>query len=359
MTDDRDLPADLESRLSTELAERVVDTEVLSDGLNLVVAVATEVDDRAYVLRRPNKLRESDLFDDLREEYRVMERLADTAVPTPEPVVYWADESLLDEPFFLTTHLDGESVRMEPRLPERFRSASARRALAHGLVDTLADIHSLPPERFEDATEYYGPLEQVDRAAERLDRATEVTDREVPRLRRVAEWLRANAPDDARRALIHGDYKPGNVFVGEATTPEITGVLDWEAAKLGDPLTELGYFMLYWRDAGEDFPPLGDLEDRYAADELADIRAIAEEGFYPFTTRPGSPTRHELVTRYEERTGRSVEDLRFYRAHAAFMLAAVWEDLHRHAVETGVAPDSPPLLQYFPRVAEAVVDGDC
>lgn len=359
MADRGDLPDELESRLSAELGERVVDTEVLSDGLNLVVAVATAANDWTYVLRRPNKLRDAALFSDLREEYRILKRLADTPVPTPEPVCYCEDESLLGEPFFLATHVDGESIRMESHLPARFRSPSARGALAETLVDTLADVHALPVERFADATEYFDPLDQVDSAVERLDHATDVTDREVPELWRVVEWLRANAPGESRRSLIHGDYKPGNVFFAETSAPEITGVLDWEAAKLADPRTELGYFLLYWRDAGDEYPPLGDLGDRYAASELTEVRRIADEGFYPFTTRPGSLGRPGLVDRYEERTGRSVGDLRFYRAHAALMLATVWEDLHRHAVEAGGDPEPSPLLDYFPRVARAVVDGDC
>lgn len=44
-----------ESYLSEELDAVVVGTEVLQIGLNLSVAVSTEEDGRAFVVRRPNE----------------------------------------------------------------------------------------------------------------------------------------------------------------------------------------------------------------------------------------------------------------------------------------------------------------
>jgi aminoglycoside phosphotransferase (APT) family kinase protein len=50
--------------------------------------------------------------------------------------------------------------------------------------------------------------------------------------------MRANVPNSDRRTLVHGDYRTGNVlFEGD----RITGVIDWEFARCGDPMWDLGW----------------------------------------------------------------------------------------------------------------------
>ena len=72
--------AALESYLSGELDAAVVGTEVLHDGLNLSIAISTAEADRAYVIRRPNKLRHTGLFNKLENEYGLLQRLDETAI---------------------------------------------------------------------------------------------------------------------------------------------------------------------------------------------------------------------------------------------------------------------------------------
>jgi aminoglycoside phosphotransferase (APT) family kinase protein len=186
--------AKLESYLSEELGREVAGTEVLHDGLNLSIAISTEEDGNMYVLRRPNKLRHTDLFNDLKQEYELMQRLEDTTIHTPTPVLFCDDESLIGGPFFVTTYLDGAAIRLGADLPERFQNVQSRGRVADLLIDTLADIHSLDVELFEDVCERQTPREQVARATERLDAARSVTGHELQMLRDVAEWLQQNAP---------------------------------------------------------------------------------------------------------------------------------------------------------------------
>jgi aminoglycoside phosphotransferase (APT) family kinase protein len=347
----------LESYLAAELDAPVVGTEVLGDGLNLILGVST-ADGSTYVLRRPNKLRHTSYLNDLRTEYQVMRRLDETAIPTPAPVMYCDDESLLCGPFFLVEHLDGAVVPLGSDLPARFRTPVARRQVAEQLVDTLAEVHSLDIAPFEEVCGRRPPREQVTDAVDRFDALRNATGRAWPRLRAVGQWLLGAAPSDPQTTLVHGDFRPGNVLFAGHERPEITGVLDWESATLGDPLTELGYLLLRWRDAGDPTPSLDELEARYSnANALADLRARNENGLAPFTAAPGSPSRRELVARYEGRTGRTFEDERFYRTLAAFLLASVWGDLHRHSLEAGVESDWEPYIEYMAMVAESLADG--
>ena len=350
--------AKLESYLSAELGMVVTGTEVLHEGLNLSIVVSTPDDQQAYVLRRPNKLRHTSYINDLEQEYEIMGRLEDAPIDAPAPVLFCDDESILGDQFFGMTYLDGTPVPLGSDLPERFRNASARRTVADCLVDTLAEIHSVDVEPFEGVCERTTPRQQVDRSIERLDEARSVTGRQLPLLGDVGDWLQQNAPSASKTTLVHGDYRPGNVLFAGGDQPEIAGVLDWETAMLGDPLTELGYLLLRWRD-DDPTPALDELEARYSnEDAIEHLREVNENGLAPFTARAGSPSRRELVARYEEKTGTSFEHERFYRALAAFMLATVWVDLHRHQVEAGLESNREPYVDYVSMIADSIVSGE-
>ncbi|WP_135827161.1 phosphotransferase family protein [Halorussus ruber] len=324
----------LGSYLSAELGADVTEIEILEEGLNLIASISTAEDER-YILRQPNKLRDAGYMIGIEREWEVMRRLDATELPTPEPVVFCDDESILGDPFFVMTRLDGETVPLGSDLPERFRSPDSREQFANCLVDTLAAMHSLDAEPFAGLLERKPPREKVARASDRLDEATNVTGREFTRLRSVGDWLRENALADSNTTLVHGDFRPGNLLFAETDRPQINGVLDWESALLGDPLTGLGYLLLRWRDEGDPTPSLDRLEAEYSnEEELRHLREVNQHGLAPFTSRPGSPTRRELIARYEEQTGFSFENGQFYVALAAYLLATVWADLYREQVES-------------------------
>jgi aminoglycoside phosphotransferase (APT) family kinase protein len=69
--------------------------------------------------------------------------------------------------------------------------------------------------------------------------------REVPAVERIASWLAHHRPASGPAAIVHGDYRLGNLLASDG---EIAGVLDWEMATLGDPLADLGYLCAFWAD---------------------------------------------------------------------------------------------------------------
>ncbi len=80
-------------------------------------------------------------------------------------------------------------------------------------------------------------------------------------------WLEDNCPDPLEPALIHGDYRMGNLLVEGSA---LTGVLDWELAHFGDRHEDLAFgCMAVWRFARYDRPALGlgSLADYFAAYE--------------------------------------------------------------------------------------------
>lgn len=355
--------ASVESSLESTLDVEVVDVELLHDGLNRSLAVSTPGEERAYVLRRPNELRDTGSFVDLSTEYAVLDRLRATPVPAPEPVCVCEDASVLGDPFLVTTYLDGEVVPLGEDLPARFRTPAARERLATELVGTLADLHTVDVDRFADICARRTPRDQVAEVADRIDGATRVTGHDPPALREAVDWLRRHVPADREAALVHGDYRPGNVLFGGDDRPTVTGVLDWETPFLGDPRTELGYLLLRWRDAGDPTVSLDDLaldREEVTDEDVRWLRACNERGLAPFTGDPGSPTRRELVARYEDATGIEFAHDRFYRALGAVTLASVWADLHRLRVEAGddPAPSTDPRVEYLALVADRIIGGE-
>ncbi|MER3453298.1 MAG: phosphotransferase family protein, partial [Acidimicrobiia bacterium] len=58
-----------------------------------------------------------------------------------------------------------------------------------------------------------------------------------PAFELALRWLWANRPAPGGTAVVHGDFRMGNLLVG----PEgLRAVLDWELAHVGDPLEDLG-----------------------------------------------------------------------------------------------------------------------
>lgn len=348
----------LEAYLNSVLDAPVTDIEVLSDGLNLMLGVCTEANGVSYVLRRPTKLRDTDLFTDLSVEYGILQRLESTPVPAPRAVHYCEDATILGEQFFVMSALEGEGIHWGEPLPERFETPAHRRGVGEVLVDGLGEIHTLSTDPFAEICPAQTPEDQIAYAQDRLATICEILDREFPRLRRVGEWLHRNAPTPSRTRLVHGDYKPDNVFFGESETPRLTGVVDWETAMLGDPLIEVGYLLLLWRDRTaatkslsalqEDAPPAA------AKEYLADLD---ESGFWPFTRAEEMITRDEIVERYESATGFSYQNDRFYQAFSAYMLGVVWSDLYRYDVQSGVDREGPGYVTGVAMIAEDLIHG--
>ena len=349
----------LESYLAETLGERVVDTAVMEAGLNRVIRVATAEDPRAYVIRQPNSDRTDHGFVDIATEHAVMERLEPTDVPAPKAVSFCEDESVLGGPFSVIEYLDGDGIDWGDPLPAPYRDGGSRTRVGELLADRLSDLHTLDAGRFAGVCERVDTRTQLDRTLAQLEAATSETGHEPAALDRVANWLGANAPDRSATALVHGDYKPDNVCFTWGERPRVSGVVDWETAKLRDPRTELGYLLFYWREQGGPSPPLDDLAERHPDPVVAEIREREQRGFWPFTKRPGSPSRRELVARWEDATRLAYGDDRFYRAFAAVMLATVWEGLYADALECGEeAADWEAHIEYVAMLAEAVVDGD-
>ena len=137
---------------------------------------------------------------------------------------------------------------------------------------------------------------------------------------------------------MHGDYRLGNTMFAHGAPAQLIAIFDWEMATIGDPLADLGYMTATWSE------PPAEGEDRKAT--MFDLMSVThQEGFM---------SRDELVRRYEERTGRSMSDLRWYQALALWKAAVFMEGNYKRSL-AGTTDD--PYLKLFdegvPQLAEA------
>ena len=198
-----------------------------------------------------------------REEFRLLEALGRAGAPVPRP--FAAGEEALGRPFYLMERVPGEAIGRRIVREERF--AAAREVLPVQLARALAAIHRVPVEG--GALDFLpGPAPGEPIAASEVDRLEQlyraIAVEPHPVFEITLRWLRSNLPASApgaAPALVHGDFRIGNVLVDEEG---LRAVLDWELAHRGDPLEDLGWICVRsWR-FGNDRRTLGGIADREA-----------------------------------------------------------------------------------------------
>ena len=159
----------------------------------------------------------------------------------------------------------GQRIIREPRF------ASARDMLAAQCGENLAAIHRIDASGM-DFLIRHGPAEQVALYAE-IFRSY---DWPQPAIEYGLRWAAEHAPRRHATGFVHGDFRLGNLIVGE---DGLRAVLDWEIAHLGDPMEDLGWLCVRtWRFGGR--APVGGFgrrEDLFAAYEQAGGRRVDPE----------------------------------------------------------------------------------
>ena len=165
---------------------------------------------------------------------------------------------------FIMDRLEGETIPRKILRDAEF--AHAREVLARDCGEALSLIHRIATAR----------LPKTLRAAPgsvrlaELERTYAAINRPNPVFALALRWLAAHhPPDPACLALVHGDFRHGNLMIG----PDgLVGVLDWELAHLGDPMEDLGWICVpSWRFGAIEKPVggFGSRRSLFAAYEAA------------------------------------------------------------------------------------------
>jgi aminoglycoside phosphotransferase (APT) family kinase protein len=287
-----------------ELASRlgrvgVADVRTLAGGASSLTYAARMGERRVVVKAAPPGVAPVRNRDVLRQA-RLLRALWDTEVPVPEVLHEDAGTPPDVPPLFVMSYVEGDSF--EPLFDLDGPDVAAE-VVAERLRDaarTMAALHRVRPESLGLGHEPIGgPAGEVERWSGSLETVDQSL---VPGWREVGDALRASAPAPLPAAVVHGDFRLGNLL---ASGGRITAVVDWEIWSMGDPRVDVGWFLL------NADPRTYNRATRYAWSlpgpaELAEVYAVAIG------------------------TGFSLTELSWFEALASFKSAATWSLIVKH-----------------------------
>ena len=258
------------------------------------------------VLRRPPLGPVAPRAHDMAREFRILERLHPMFPLAPQPYALCQDPTVIGATFYIMERRRG--LVLDQQLPPGWQPSAA---LHHAIGDTvsrvLAELHAVDWQAAG-----LGEIGRPDGYMRRqvsgwIDRYQRVRTDEIAGLYQLQSWFSANMPESPPATIVHNDYKLNNVLMDAASPAQMTAVLDWEMATVGDPLSDLAGLLVYWIPPDE-------------IDLMGGLRSVSVE--------PGFPTREEMIELYARHSRRDVADLRFYMAFAYFKLGVILQQIY-------------------------------
>jgi aminoglycoside phosphotransferase (APT) family kinase protein len=194
-------------------------------------------------------------------------------------------------PFFAMTFVEGESLEPHIDAVDSLPPAGHIEARAFAAARMLAALHASAPDEIGLGGEpEVTTLEEI----ERWVRAFATVDDEFKRgTDDCAALLRKSMPDRIAPAIVHGDWRLGNML---CRGPELRAVIDWEIWARSDPRIDLAWYLL-----------------------------TASPAEHPSAKRdaPGMPRPDVLLAEYRAAGGAPADDINWFTALVLFKMAAV------------------------------------
>ncbi|XP_077347664.1 acyl-CoA dehydrogenase family member 11-like isoform X4 [Lithobates pipiens] len=184
-----------------------------------------------------------------------------------------------------------------------------RSALCVALIETLSRLHSYNIHKLN-LTGYGQGKGYCQREVTTWKKQYErVAHTDIPEMSQLADWLMNNLPSkDNEECLVHGDFKIDNIIF-HPTEARAIAVLDWELSTIGNPISDLAYFLIgyFWPHE----------EPIYGGDKsIGDI-----EGIPPYEDLMSIYCRHRGVDS-------PVHDWNFFLALSFFKIAGITQGIH-------------------------------
>jgi aminoglycoside phosphotransferase (APT) family kinase protein len=274
---------------------------------NLTYAVSDG--QRTVVVRRPPPPPSPPGAHDVLREARLMDALHGTAVPVPAVLATARAGEVFDVPCYIMSFAAGPVITAGT--PAALALPATRREIGESLIDTLAALHAVD-WRAAGLGDLGRPEGFNARHLRRMERLITGDDGCVPApFAPARDWLAARVPPESGDAIVHGDFRLGNVVIAPDAPGRVAAVLDWELATVGDPLLDVGYFLASVPRPGELLTPVQEFGT-----------AMLEDGY---------PDRAGLAARYAGRTGRDLSALAWYTVMAQWKLAVLYEYSRRRS----------------------------
>jgi aminoglycoside phosphotransferase (APT) family kinase protein len=268
--------------------DRVTDVTTLSAGHSNETYLVNGIDE---ILRMPPS--EEGLLPpyDMARQHAILSAVAAYApdVPLPPVLELCTDPSVIGDDFFLMGRVPGDAF--EYAVPDWLAAdpQDGAETVCRQWFDALIALHRMDPAAMPEGTRTV-----TQEAQHWLDvaRGAEADPRLIAILEDlVARPLRTSGPPTP----VHGDPKHGNCLWHNR---KLTAFLDWEMARVSEPLLDLGYILMF-HNQGE--------------------AALADAGF----ALPGWWSRERMITEWEKGTGRTAVDVDRYEVLGQAKVAAI------------------------------------
>ena len=205
------------------------------------------------VVRRPGAVGDAGVTaEEVEREFELLRALRASGLPVPEPHLVDCSGEILATPYLVVDYVAGTTEVRPEGLADALEQMASFLARLHRLEVGRLRLPGLPP-RDE-------PIREM---------LTFLPDGVPERWR---ELLREMGPVRSRntRVLLHGDFWPGNALWSQG---RLVGVIDWEDAALGEPLSDLAAtrLELLWEHG---WAASEDLTERYLARAPVDVRHL-------------------------------------------------------------------------------------
>jgi aminoglycoside phosphotransferase (APT) family kinase protein len=157
------------------------------------------------------------------DEFKLLQILQSLGIAAPKPYVLDQSGEIFATPCIVVEYIEGQPEFAPTDLDDCLAQAAAQLSSIHAIDAARPDLSFLPDQRRVAA-------EHIQQRPARLDHTLN-----EGRIRDALEsaWP---FPQHNRSVLLHGDFWPGNLLWQAG---RLAAVIDWEDAKVGDPLADL------------------------------------------------------------------------------------------------------------------------
>jgi aminoglycoside phosphotransferase (APT) family kinase protein len=264
------------------------------------------IENKEYVLRKP-PIGAIKRGHDMSREFKVQSAVQKEFSKVPKMFAYTDDAAVLGSEFYIMEKVEGIILNFK-EAKKRAIPANDYKTIANAWLDTFTELHQLDYDAIG-LTNLGKPEGYVERQVTNWGKQyLKAATKDVPSAEKVMQWMQENQPKNYQHCLIHNDYKYDNVVFKDNSWKEITAVLDWEMATLGDPLMDLGTSLGYWT--------------------LASDHDFVKQGIPSPTIFEGNPMRSEIVASYAKKSGRDIHNMVFYYVFGLFKIAVIAQQIY-------------------------------
>ncbi|OHR67170.1 aminoglycoside phosphotransferase [Bacillus sp. HMSC76G11] len=257
-----------------------------------------------YVLRRPPFGEIPAKAHDVKREFTILSKLHGVYPLAPKPYLYSEDTDIMGKHFYLMEKKQG--VVINKVLPDSYGSAKlAGPSISKSIIDSLLMLQQVDYKKANlmDIGKPEGYLER--QVHSWMKRYSNSKTNEISGVEELEKWLIMNMPTTLDTTIVHNDFKLNNLVLDPHEPTVVNGVLDWEMATIGDPMTDIGALITYW---GESSDP--------------------DMGISVVTNQPGFFSRREMAEQYARVSGRDISNIDYYVAFGFYKLAVILQQLY-------------------------------